>query len=305
MTRGKNEEREFLKRVDAMLAGGEMAGAEDAGDDLRGTVEFARKLVDLHEGPTPEFSQRLKSRLLIKLTEQDETARARAEDAPAERGWFWRLLVTLVPASPVWRSAAVSLVAIVAVVTVLWRAGIFTGTAGLDTPAAETVTSQAPERAIAPQAVSEMAVEETADGETAVTSMAAPASAPTAEGTPTYLQGAMEKSIATDMVVMADGVKITMQRIELSALGIAIEAVVSPGSALSDGQVVVASYSIDGGSLMAATDPTSRYLAGKDLLSLSWAGLNPALSDATTLTFTIERIGEHEGPWVFDIPLQD
>jgi len=290
MTRGRNEEREFLKRVDAMLAGQEIAAGEDVGDDLRGMVEFARKLVDLHDGPTPEFSQRLKSRLLIKLTEQDEMARARAE-----RGWFSRLLASLVPASPVWRSAAVSLVLVVAVVTVLWRTGMFTGTAALEPPATETVTGQLTQRAMAPQALSGETVEETADAETAVAPMAAPAPAP----------AEMAVVGGGGMAVVVGDVVVELLQSQVSALGIDIEVAVSTGSALSVEVVVVASYSIDGSPPVMATSPSSRYLANQDGVSLSWTSLGPAPSNATTLTFTIDRIGDHEGPWVFDIPLQD
>ncbi len=294
MTRGKNEEREFqqeqefLRRVAAMV-GGDEVGGEDVSDDLRGMVEFARKLVDLHEGPTPEFSQRLKSRLLIKLTEQDELARARTE-----RGWFSRLLASLVPASPVWRSAAVSLVLVVAVVTVLWRTGMFTGTAGLDTPAAKTVTSQATERAMAPQALGGGAVEETADAGVAVAPMAVPAPA------------AAEMAVAGDggMEVVVGDVKVELLQSQVSARGIDIEVAVTAGSAVSADQVV-AWYSIDGGPALEATDSTSRYIADEDATRVSWAGLDLAPSDATTLTFTIDRIGEWEGPWVFEISLRD
>ena len=292
MTRGKNEEREFLKRVDAMLAGQEIAAGEDivdadVGDDLRGTVEFARKLADLQEGPTLEFSQRLKSRLLIKLTEQDEAARS-------ERSWFSRVLW----GSPVWRSAAVSLALVVAVVTVLWRTGMFTGTAGLDTPALETVADQTAERAMAPLAADDMAVAEMADGEAAVAE--APAAEPTAE------PDALELSIAGDTAVVFGDFSIELQRGQLWALDIDIEVTGPAGSALSDDDVgVVAWYSYDDGPALEATYTSSRYLADEGLLSFSWTGLEPAPSGAKTLTLTIESVGDLEGPWVYEIPLQD
>ncbi len=304
MTRGKNEEREFLKRLDVMLAGQEIAAGEDIGDavaaeELRGMVEFASKLVDLHDGPTPEFSQRLKSRLLIKLTEQDEMARARAE-----RGWFSRLLASLVPASRAWRSAAVSLVVVVAVVTVLWRTGMFTGTAGLDTPAAKTVTSQATERAMAPQALGAGVVEETADDGATVSAMTAPAPQITLEMPAVPAPPGMAVAGGGGLEVVVGDVKVELLRSQVSARGIDIEVAVTADSAVSAEQVV-AWYSIDGGPALAATDSTSRYLADEDATRVSWAGLDLAPSDATTLTFTIARIGEWEGPWVFEISLQD
>ncbi len=288
MAKRKNEEREFLKRVDAMLAGQEIAAGEDIGDDLRETVEFARKLADLQEGPTLEFSRRLKSRLLIKLTEQEEMARARAE-----RNWFSRVLW----GSPVWRSAAVSLVLVVAVVTVLWRTGMFTGTAGLDTPALETVADQTAERAMAPQAVSEMGVEEMADGAVVV------AEAPVA---PAAEPDALELSIAGDTAVVFGDFSIELHRGEQWALDIDIKVTVPAGSALSDDDVgVVAWYSYDDGPALEATYSTSRYLADEGLLSFSWVDLEPAPAGATTLTLTIESVGDLEGPWVYEILLQD
>ncbi len=294
MAKGKNEEQEFLKRVDAMLAGGE--GIGDAGDasvadDVRGAVEFASKLIDLHDGPTAEFSQRLKSRLLVKLTEQDEMARARSE-----RSGFRRLLASLVPASAVWRSAAVSLVLVVAVVTVLWRTGMFTGTVGPDTAVQEAVTAQLSQRAVAPQAASEKAVEATADAGVAVTSMAAPAPAPAA---------AEMAAAGGGMTVTVGEVTVEMLKNQVLAPGIDIEVAVYAGPALSVEVVVVASYSIDGGPPVTATDPSSRFLASGEGINLSWTGLGLATSDGTTLIFSIDRIGEHEGPWMFKIPLRD
>ena len=308
MARGKNEERkspqeqEFLRQVDAMLAGWEIGAGEDAGgedvgdagvtDDLRGTVEFARKLVDLDEGPTPEFSQRLKSRLLIKLTEQDEAARAKAEG-----GWLPRLL-----SSPVWRSAAVSLVLVVAVATVLWRTGMFTGTATLDTQETEAVTGQAIERAMVPEAAGDMAVEESADGAVAVAEMAESTAEPAAE----LAAAPAEMAVAGDsgMAVVVGDVVVELLRSQVSARGIDIEVAVTYSSAVSADEVV-AWYSVDGGPRISAADSTSRYLVDEDATRVSWAGLDLASSDATTLTFTIDRIGDQDGPWVFEIPLRD
>jgi hypothetical protein len=46
--------------------------------------------------------------------------------------WFWDALAKLVPQSPVWRTAAATLVMVVAVVTVMWSAGMFTGAPGVE-----------------------------------------------------------------------------------------------------------------------------------------------------------------------------
>jgi len=122
MSRRKRGEQEFLENIERLIAGEEVSIGEDADEDLRTTIEFSRKLSDLHTGPSVEFKDQLKSRLLLKLTEKVVAARQRAE-----KNWFRDILDRLVPQSPVWRTAAVTLVMIVAVVTVMWRTGVFTG----------------------------------------------------------------------------------------------------------------------------------------------------------------------------------
>jgi hypothetical protein len=133
MPRRKREEQEFLENIERLIAGEEVSIGEGADEDLRTTIEFSRKLSDLHTGPSVEFKDRLKSRLLLKLTEQEVAARQRAE-----KNWFRDILDRLVPQSPVWRTAAVTLVMIVAVVTVMWRTGVFTGAPA---PVADVVES--------------------------------------------------------------------------------------------------------------------------------------------------------------------
>ncbi len=133
MPRRKREEQDFLENIERLIAGEEVSIGEGADEDLRTTIEFSRKLSDLHTGPSVEFKDRLKSRLLLKLTQQEFAARQRAE-----KNWFRDILDRLVPQSPVWRTAAVTLVMIVAVVTVMWRTGVFTGTPA---PVADVVES--------------------------------------------------------------------------------------------------------------------------------------------------------------------
>ncbi len=133
MPRRKREEQEFLENIERLIAGEEVSIGEDADEDLRTTIEFSRRLSDLHAGPSVEFKDQLKSRLLLKLTAQEVIARQRAE-----KNWFRDILDRLVPQSPVWRTAAVTLVMIGAVVTVMWRTGVFTG---VPAPGADVVES--------------------------------------------------------------------------------------------------------------------------------------------------------------------
>lgn len=130
MSRGRehNEEQEFLKDVDRMLAGEEIISNDDISEEYGPTIEFARKLSELHEGPSPEFRERLKSRLLLKLTEQNVEARARA----AEPAWFNKFFSRLIPHSPVMRTAAVTIVIVLAVAGIVWQAGVFTPAATQD-----------------------------------------------------------------------------------------------------------------------------------------------------------------------------
>ena len=133
MPRHKREEQDFLENIERLIAGEEVSIGEDADEDLRTTIEFSRTLSDLHTGPSVEFKDRLKSRLLMKLTEQEVAAGQRVE-----KNWFRDILDRLVPQSPVWRTATVTLVMIVAVVTVMWRTGMFTG---VSSPGAGVVES--------------------------------------------------------------------------------------------------------------------------------------------------------------------
>lgn len=307
MTKGNREEAEFrqelqfLKQIDARLAG-ESLDATGLDDELRATVEFAAKLVDLHDGPTPEFSQRLKSKLLIKLTEQEETARLRRE-----RGWFWQLW-----SSPLWRGAAVSLVAVVAIVSVLWQSGLFTGTVGLNEPAVETADFGLETQEMAPRA----AVEIAADTGAAATEAAPMATAPPA---PLVMDeaGPQAMSSAEDTPLLGD-FSVELHRGQWWTLDIDIE-VTLPASASFDnnggvgddmGQGnndvgVVAWYGFDDGPLLELTAASSRYIADEKLLSFSWPNLEPAPSDAITLILTIQSIGDLEGPWVYEIPLRE
>jgi len=122
----RKDEQEFFENIDRMMAGEDISIGNDADDDVRATIEFSRKLTDMHTGPSTEFKEQLKSRLLMKLTGQDVAARQKIE-----RNWFRDILDKLVPQSPVWRTATVTVVMLVAVVSVLWRTGLFTGTEGV------------------------------------------------------------------------------------------------------------------------------------------------------------------------------
>ena len=443
MRRGKREEQEFLDSIDRLIAGEEVSldeGADEGlikgvDEGLRSAVEFSRRLSDFYPGPTAEFQEQLKSRLLLKLTEQEVAARQRAGT-----GRFWEFLDRLVPQSPVWRTAAVTLVMVVAVVTVMWRTGMFThAPAGEAETAkgmltAEAVTKEEEGMTVAGRMVeSEAAAPKAAMEEEAVAApspeialgalpmllQVTPAepvvagygdevnfevvfrntSAETIEVTPfpprfsivgggalrpvrivpegdvtvglgdfesieyrltwdqrddageqvapgwytmyvgsmtvtrgeelvevevpvgwqvlvQYPQGAMEKSLAVNQSLTVSEVTVTLERVELSALEAVVYAAVSPGyGAPEEGGPglptpgvpvrVTAWYTVDAGPAREALDPGERFFEDEDRTRLSWTHLDPLPSDARTLTFTIARIGEWEGPWEFHVSLQD
>jgi hypothetical protein len=145
MDRERDEERRFLESLDGLLTGEGVPDADDASEDYASTMEFAQKLADLSEGPSPEFQQQLKARLLMKLTERDV-----AERQKAAAGGFWGFLDRLMPRSPVWRTAAVSIAVVLVTVTVAWQTGVFSPGATSDTPA--TVRDDAVAELAAPKA---------------------------------------------------------------------------------------------------------------------------------------------------------
>ena len=127
MRKHRKDEQEFLENIDRLIAGEEVSISDDADDDLRTSIEFSRRLSDIHSGPSVEFKEQLKSRLLMKLTEQEVAARQKTE-----QNWFWNALGKLIPQSPVWRTATITAVMLIAVVSVLWRTGLLTGSQGME-----------------------------------------------------------------------------------------------------------------------------------------------------------------------------
>ena len=123
MGKEKNEEQEFLKDVDRFLNGEEVIPGEDTSDDVRSATEFAKKLTELRADPSPEFRESLKSKLLRKLTEHEMAARERVK-----AGWLNGFLDRVVPHSPVWRTAVVTVAIVVVAAGVMWQTGLFSMT---------------------------------------------------------------------------------------------------------------------------------------------------------------------------------
>lgn len=120
MDEKSREEREFAKRVDEFLAGKEIKIDETLDEQYRSNVDFSRKIVECRGEPSPSFQEGLKKRLLSKLADQ-EAAKVRQR---SEHTSFWDWLRNLVPHSPAWKTAAVT-VTIVVLALVVWRTGLF------------------------------------------------------------------------------------------------------------------------------------------------------------------------------------
>jgi len=140
-----------------------------------------------------------------------------------------------------------------------------------------------------------------------------------------FPQGAMEKNIevkqaqtVTDLPFMwkreelSIDLTITLEQVELTAEGAKFCAFATSPNSPSAGYdhpqwsgPVWAQYTVDG-VIKDAGLAGMRYL--DDGIQLCWgtAGdwLDPVLSDAKELTFTITEFGEWQGPWEFHIPLQ-
>lgn len=128
-----------------------------------------------------------------------------------------------------------------------------------------------------------------------------------------YPQGAMEKSIEINQPQTANGVTVTLRRIEMTKTGMAVDAFVNSVRDIVPTPVPETSPSF-GASADYSAGGTAKYGGAANArpegngISLVWGGegnpLDPVPSDAKELTFTITRINDVSGPWTFKIPLQ-
>ncbi len=121
MDNKKRKERNFSRDIDRMLAGKKVKIDKPIDEDYRDNINFAEKIIEYRGEPSPPFQERLKKRLLLQLSEK-EAAEARQR---SEMTSFWNWLRNLIPKSPVWRSAAVTLTVAVLTLVVVWRLGLF------------------------------------------------------------------------------------------------------------------------------------------------------------------------------------
>jgi len=137
-------------------------------------------------------------------------------------------------------------------------------------------------------------------------------------------EGVMEKSVEVNESQTANGITITLERIELAALSTSIYALnvppdysfpqnpVVPGSDLPQGTEPAppsmiglhaqAEYSLDGGPTRNAGQSGISFR--EDGMRLSWIMLDPIPQGTKELTFIITRLGDQEGPWEFQVSLE-
>ncbi len=146
------EDKELLKSIEDMLAGREASLPDDASDDCRTAVDFARKLVECRTEPSPAFAANLKQRLLAKQAAL-EAGTAREE----RKASFWDFLGNLVPRGAVWQAAAATLLLVVMAAGILWQTGVFSptpaaapGKEAAQSPQVGILSNQTPVPAAAP-----------------------------------------------------------------------------------------------------------------------------------------------------------
>jgi hypothetical protein len=149
MAKGSSEERRFSDNLDRLLAGEGTEPTEKMSEDCRTAVEFARRLADLRDEPSPSFKQQTRNRLLARLAEQEAARQKEKRHRP------WGSLGRLFELSPVWRTATVTIAVAVLALAVIWQSGLFNqpeGDIARRAPAPELATPPQTAAAAAPTA---------------------------------------------------------------------------------------------------------------------------------------------------------
>ena len=121
MDEKNGKEKDFAEHVDKILDGKESEIDEAMDEDYRSNIDFARKIVECRGEPSAAFQEGLKKRLLLKLAEEEAIEQRRHSETIS----FWGWLKNLVPQSPVWRTAAVTVTVAVVALVVAWGSGLF------------------------------------------------------------------------------------------------------------------------------------------------------------------------------------
>ena len=122
---------------------------------------------------------------------------------------------------------------------------------------------------------------------------------------------AMNKDLDVNQSVTAEGITVTLERLELNAVNVTVYVFTTPPGysmpeehppeqAESLGINSRAEYSVDGGIIKQPVDIGAQF--NESGARLIW-DLDPIPVDAKELTFTITQLGDWEGLWEFKIPL--
>ena len=275
MGKESNEEKQFSEDVDRLLAGQDVEGGKDAGEDYRAAINFAKKLTGFHTDPSPHFKAELKERLLLELAKQESAARQKTKG-----NRFWGGLKNLLPQEAVWRNATATAVLMLVAVGVLWGTGVFT-------PSATSEIELAPEGTFLPLPGFDL--------EMALDKIIELNQARTAGGLNITLQ---------QVVLSPEGITFSAFATPPDySLPQDFQGPMPPGVAPA-----VAEYIVDGITRYAG-DAEATFLENGILLTWSYSqpslALGPVPDDATEIVFTIISFGGWQGPWEFIIPLQD
>jgi hypothetical protein len=122
----------------------------------------------------------------------------------------------------------------------------------------------------------------------------------------------MNKDLEVNQSVTAEGITVTLERIELNAVEVTVYIFTRPpgytvpqAGRLEEHSNFVrnssAEYSVDGGITKQPVDIGAQF--NESGARLIW-NLDPIPVDARELTFTITKLGDWEGHWEFRVPLE-
>ena len=120
MDKKNKEEQELLSALESLLAGKDVRLGPEAGEDTRLKLQAAQKIVECGANPSPEFQKKLKSRLVNKMAAQEVEAKGRQSYGLSPLEFFKHLI----PASPVWRTAAATVTVGLIGFLIVWAAGL-------------------------------------------------------------------------------------------------------------------------------------------------------------------------------------
>ncbi len=124
---------------------------------------------------------------------------------------------------------------------------------------------------------------------------------------------AMNKDLEVSQSVTAEGITITLESIELNAVEVTVYTFTAPpGYSLPEEHPPyefeslmtnsIAEYSVDGRTIKHVRSGGGK--ADDAGITLIWDEIDPIPVDAEELTFTITQLGDREGRWEFEIPLE-